>query len=356
MSYNRGKNWKKKKTSLSKKEFTHKMIDKKLNSLFGEFDWKKVYSKPEEGVDRVEYFLESDKEYSKVFKNMLKNKKDITTFLKTLKRNEDKNYKRLYYNILDCYFYGPYSQLGNQSKWWYKEFHKWISEFQEYKKHDLDVFYRSMSKSEFLKQLEKGVKGMSWSTSLSNVLRFVNLSFDGMKSKEDMVIVGSVFDNSQFIDFTDREGRNPLGLLNEKEKEVWVKRNEKPLRTWVVGTYTYDDYINSCNYNEIFTPEVQEEFSNVMKKTNNFGNEWTKKICESVFFDLSDEKMSSNKLWMNDVPKLVRKMSKDKWFSSLNVQSILDGLKGWSDLYIKYNKENKYIDVQHGHSVNLNLV
>ena len=303
MSYNKGKNYQKKLNKLNQSNHNKSLSrEEKVRITMGNPNSKK-WSKPDEGLSREEiqqFFLEGELEFMKVIKSM--KKRSFLMTLLELSRKEPINYSR----VVQYFLFEPYRKLGNKSKVWFNEFYEFVSNLplNSNRSNEILPLYRVMTKSEFMKTLDEGVQNPSWTLELVDSITFLKKNL--LTMDENIVLIKSIFSSSEVCYLP--EDRTEL------ESEVWVRKGSKSKRTFVVGEYTKEQLLTGYETTE----DVKEKLSklgHLISGSNGFGDEETWGELESSMSSSHDDVIY--KLIDSDLPKLVRKMKRDRFMGSL---------------------------------------
>lgn len=329
MSYNRGKKRNKKRNKMFvpknqqygmmvKHEQKKKSIQKKVESLFGNFEVdleKLFFSKGWNEFDlqkRTKLFNEGEKEWEKKFEIMLNNKEKINKLFHELNYSPSLlgQGKQIYNNLVTLNFYNPYELYGNKTKSWFNDFYDWVSELEIPKvfngNNGVKLLFRVMEKSEFLNQLENGVQSLSWSPDVTNSSMWIRKHFLSKPNSENdkMMIVCGMFHQEQIIL---KKSDNNLSVSKE-EDEYWIRKGEKPLQTFHLGEYTWEEFVKP--YNEEVILKKLDEYRNLFSNTNGFVGDKTE--CMKILNETSNvnKHIITHRLFGTEVEKLTRKVMK----------------------------------------------
>jgi len=329
MSYNRGKKRNKKRNKMFvpknqqygmmvKHQQKKNSIQKKVDSLFGNFEVdleKLFFSKGWNEFDlqkRTKLFNEGEKEWEKKFEIMMNNKEKINKLFHELNYSPSLlgQGKQIYNNLVTLNFYNPYELYGNKTKSWFNDFYDWVSELEIPKvfngNNGVKLLFRVMEKSEFLNQLENGVQSLSWSPDITNSSMWIRKHFLSKPNSENdkMMIVCGMFHQEQIIL---KKSDNNLSVSKE-EDEYWIRKGEKPLQTFHLGEYTWEEFIKP--YNEEVILKKLDEYRNLFSNTNGFVGGKTE--CMKILNETSNDNkhIISHRLFGTEVEKLTRKVMK----------------------------------------------
>ena len=329
MSYNRGKKRNKKRNKMFvpknqqygmmvKHQQKKNSIQKKVDSLFGNFEVdleKLFFSKGWNEFDlqkRTKLFNEGEKEWEKKFEIMMNNKEKINKLFHELNYSPSLlgQGKQIYNNLVTLNFYNPYELYGNKTKSWFNDFYDWVSELEIPKvfkgNNGVKLLFRVMEKSEFLNQLENGVQSLSWSPDITNLSMWIRKHFLSKPNSENdkMMIVCGMFHQEQIIL---KKSDNNLSVSKE-EDEYWIRKGEKPLQTFHLGEYTWEEFIKP--YNEEVILKKLDEYRNLFSNTNGFVGDKTE--CMKILNETSNDNkhIISHRLFGTEVEKLTRKVMK----------------------------------------------
>ena len=329
MSYNRGKKRNKKRNKMFvpknqqygmmvKHEQKKKSIQKKVESLFGNFEVdleKLFFSKGWNEFDlqkRTKLFNEGEKEWEKKFEIMLNNKEKINKLFHELNYSPSLlgQGKQIYNNLVTLNFYNPYELYGNKTKSWFNDFYDWVSELEIPKvfngNNGVKLLFRVMEKSEFLNQLENGVQSLSWSPDVTNSSMWIRKHFLSKPNSENdkMMIVCGMFHQEQIIL---KKSDNNLSVSKE-EDEYWIRKGEKPLQTFHLGEYTWEEFVKP--YNEEVILKKLDEYRNLFSNTNGFVGDKTEYMKILNETSNVNKHIITHRLFGTEVEKLTRKVMK----------------------------------------------
>lgn len=331
MSYNRGKKRNKKRNKMFvpknqqygmmvKHQQKLNSIQKKVDSLFGNHEVdidKLLFSKGWKEYDlqkRTKLHNEGEKEWEKKFEVMMNNKEKINELFHDLNYNPSLlgQGKQIYNDIVSLNFYNPYELYGNKTKSWFNDFFDWVSELEIPKvfkgKDGVKLLFRVMEKSEFLNQKEYGVQSLSWSPDIVNTSMWIRKHFFSKPNSENdkMMVVCGLFHQEQIIL---KKSDNDL-TISDDEDEYWVRKGVKPLQTFHLGEYTWEEFMKP--YNKEVVLKKLDEYRNLFSNTNGFVGGETE--CIKILDENSNDKkhIISYRLFGTEVEKLKRKVMKSR--------------------------------------------
>ena len=270
--------------------------------------------------DTLTRFKEGEIEFLKIIHSL--NKTEILNELFKLHTSNPNTYK----TIVEIFIFFPYQKFGNQKKTWFPKFYENISklpQISERNEQKIIPLYRAMTKSEFITSLSDGVQTPSWTSELKIVPTFI---YNNLLTMNDNVVLVKSFFNENDICFI------PSDLTNT-EKEVWVRKGSKPVRTFCVGEYNKSHYLSKFDLNKIDNEKLNKITENRIL-TNGFGTEESESIINLISTQNSDDVIF--KLTNYDLPKLNRKISKDKKLNSIS--------KLLENVYTSLNKSIEYYE------------
>lgn len=325
MSYNKGKNYlKKQKKNQSINNNKSLNPFQRIQKMFGNPNidkWMGIKDVSNSVENTLKFILEGEKEFQKVIKSF---KKDyLLDKLQNLRRNNPE----MYTMIVEVFLFLPYKKVGNKSKVWFNDFYEFISKLPQtvsISKNELVPVYRVMTKSEFMKSLDEGVQNPSWTLDLGLVMRFLKKNL--LTMDENIVLVKSLFTS-------DEVGYSPT-IITEGESEVWIRKGSKSIRTFVIGEYTKSQYLTQFDDSKM-NDEKLSSFRKIMSGSNGYGTDLSDNIREGMLSGSHDDVLY--KFTNDDLPKLVRKVKKDKVTQSLGEFS--DFLETNIERYINSYKE-----------------
>ena len=329
-------------------------VDKRVDELFGnnEIDINKMMFRDGwdemNSVKRRETFKEGELEWEKKFRIMLNNKDEINKLFNFLVTEPSLMGQGLevFRNIVKLNFYHPYELYGNKTKWWFSELYDWVSELKVpvIGTQGIQILFRVMEKNEFLNQLDNGVQGISWSPDFTNCGMWIRKHFWSVPNSENdkMVIVGSVFKPTDVIMKVNQNDNT----LSDSESEFWVKKNVKPLQTFTLGEYGYDDFIGPMNKQKI--EEKMKDIRTHYKETNGFIGTETKE--KQFIVDNTDETKHTIglRLFGKEIPNLKKKIMKCKLVNQqrkINNSLFIEKMENQLNYYIESSSkilENHY--------------
>ena len=303
MSYNKGKNYlKKQKKNQSINNNKSLNPFQKIQKMFGNPNTDKFFGIGGKSTENtLKFILEGEKEFQKVIKSL---KKDyLLEKLQNLRRINPE----MYTMVVEVFLFTPYKKFGNKSKVWFNDFYEFISKLPETEtisKNELVPVYRVMTKSEFMKNLNQGVQNPSWTLDLGIVMRFLKKNL--LTMDENIVVVKSIFTSDE-VSFS------PTTVI-EGESEVWIRTGSKSIRTFVIGEYTKSQYLTQFDYSKMNDDKLSS-FREIMSGSNGYGSDSTDNLRESMLSGSHDDVLY--KFTNDDLPKLVRKVKRDKVIQSL---------------------------------------
>jgi len=123
---------------------------------------------------------------------------------------------------------------------------------------------------------------------------------------ENIVVVKSIFTSDE-VSFS------PTTVI-EGESEVWIRKGSKSIRTFVIGEYTKSQYLTQFDYSKMNDDKLSS-FREIMSGSNGYGSDSTDNLRESMLSGSHDDVLY--KFTNDDLPKLVRKVKRDKVIQSL---------------------------------------
>ena len=161
-----------------------------------------------------------------------------------------------------------------------------------------------MTKSEFMKTLDEGVQNPSWTLELVDSITFLKKNL--LTMDENIVLIKSIFSSSEVCYLPENR--------EELESEVWVRKGSKSKRTFVVGEYTKEQFLTGYEPTE----DIEEKLSKLghfVSGSNGVGDVETWDEVQSFMSSSHDDVLY--KLIDSDLPKLLRKMKRDRVMGSL---------------------------------------
>lgn len=294
--------------------------------LFGNPNIEKFINltKPSSSEETLKRFEEGEYEFLKILYSL----RNPNIFNELCKLHE--SHPNTYKSIIEIFLFLPYQKFGNKTKSWFPFFYDTISALPYKNKsnnHKLLPLYRAMTESEFIYSREDGVQTPSWSSDLNVISTFINNNLLTMNDR--VVLVQSIYDENDICFI-------PSNLTNT-EKEVWVRKGSKSFRTFVVGVYDKSDYLSKYNKNKL-TDEKLLKLKQIMSGSNGFGTEESDSIKRELITSKTDDII--NKLANVDLPKLGRKISKDK--KLIHCPNILDQLNNGIEKSLSYYQNFSY--------------
>ncbi len=289
MSYNRGK----KKFKKNKQNGNNLSPYERILKMFGNPNMDILHFKGK-GTCSTDESFELHKSGEREFGKIINSFKKPYVLDKLIKiKSLDLKY---YDSILKVFVVGPYVTYGNKFKSWFNEFYEFVSKLPindgDGNEETFIPLYRVMYKSEFHKMLKEGVQNPSWSIDIKNNPRFIKSNLLSNPS-EEVVCVYSLFKTEQILHLS----------VGKDEGEQWVRKGSIPHKTWVLGEY---------NYSQFKTGFVDTDFENLRKiqiGTNGYGTDEIGDNWGNVSGSHDD---INYKFLTMDIPKLSRKVSKDK--------------------------------------------
>ena len=294
--------------------------------LFGNPDVQKFTSLtiPSSSEDTLKRFEEGEKEFYKILNSI----RNISIFNELLKLYQ--THPNTYKYIVELFLFLPYQKFGNKTKPWFPFFYDTISML-PYKNnsnnHKLVTLYRAMTESEFNCSLDGGVQTPSWSSDLNVVYTFIYNNLLTMNDK--VVLVQSTYSEDD-ICFT------PSNLTNI-EKEVWVRKGSKAFKTFVIGIYDKSDYLSKFHKNKL-TNEKLLKLKQIMSGSNGYGTVESDSIKRELANTQTDNII--DKLIKVDLPKLGRKVSKDKKLT--NFPTVVEQIQSELGKSVSFYENFKY--------------
>ena len=338
MSYNRGKK-KFKKNKQNQKGNNLSLMDR-VEKMFGNPDLKVMYlGKKKHNLSDEETKERHDlgnKEFQKII-NSIKTKKYIKDKLLKIYSNDYVLYKK----IVKYFLYYPYFDFGNKHQEWFDYFYDFISELPglgELVKNPnpspigIPVF-RSMLKSEFEKMLENGVQHPSFTGNISTLPKFIKQQT--LTSDEEVVVVGCFIKEEDIILDPTIDDQN-FG----NEYEYWIRKNTKPIRTNVIGTYNKEHLLTTFNDPKNISSLI-ERYKEVYINSNGFVDKTqVRNEVENHFNENSDDILL--KFGKKDLPKLITKWINDKKLNSMSndmMNQLIGLINDWlSNKEVTFNK------------------
>jgi len=287
----------------------------KIKRMFGNPNIDKFLKLTENGSTELTLnrFLEGEKEFQKVIKSFKKNY--ISKKLEKL----NKTNPELYTIVLEVFLFTPYKKFGNKSKVWFQDFYEFISKLpktQTLPENNIISLYRVMTKSEFLKSLENGVQNPSWTLDLGIVMKFVKKNL--LTMDENIIVVKSIF-------LTSEVSYSPSDITSG-ESEIWIRKGSKSIRTFVIGEYNKTQYLTQFDNTKIHDEKLSS-LREIMSGSNGFGTNESTELRNSMLSESHDDVLY--KFTKYDLPKLVRKLKKDRVTKSIgDLNSLLQDILG----------------------------
>ena len=323
----KNRNTKKFKKSINKKNHkpnksTYSIQIRRFLKLFGNPQIEKLMLLNEYNLseDTLTRFKEGEIEFHKIIHSL--NKKEVLNELFKLHTSNPNTYKK----IVEIFIFLPYQKFGNRKKTWFPNFYENISKFQQIRETNeqkIIPLYRAMTKSEFITSLSDGVQTPSWTSELKNIPTFI---YNNLLTMNDNVVLIKSFFNENDICFI------PSDFTNT-EKEVWVRKGSKPVRTFCVGEYNKSHYLSMFDLNKI-----DNETLNKLTEDRILTNGFCTEECQSIINEITTQNSNDIifKLSNFDLPKLNRKISKDKKLNSIS--------KLLENVYTSLNKSIEYYE------------
>ena len=275
----------------------------KIERMFGNPNIDKFLKLTENGTTELTLnrFLEGEKEFQKVIKSFKKN-----YILKKLEKLNKTN-PDLYTMVLEVFLFTPYKKFGNKSKSWFQDFYEFISKLpktQTIPENNIISLYRVMTKSEFLKSLENGVQNPSWTLDLGIIMKFVKKNL--LTMNENIVVVKSIFSSSE-VSYSPSD-------ITSGESEIWIRKGSKSIKTFVIGEYNKTQYLTQFDDTKIHVEKLSS-LREIMSGSNGFGTNESEELRNSMLSESHDDVLY--KFTKYDLPKLVRKLKKDRITKSI---------------------------------------
>ena len=278
-------------------------VFQRINQMFGNPNIDKFSKLTENGSTELilNRFLEGEKEFQKVIKSFKKN-----YIIKNLEKLNKTN-PGLYTMVLEVFLFTPYKNFGNKSKVWFQDFYEFVSKLpktQTIPENNIVSLYRVMTKSEFLKSLENGVQNPSWTLDLGMVMKFVKKNL--LTMDENIIVVKSIFSTSE-VSYSPSD-------ITSGESEIWIRKGSKSIRTFVIGEYNKTQYLTQFDDTKIHDEKLSS-LREIMSGSNGFGTNESEELRNSMLSESHDDVLY--KFTKYDLPKLVRKLKKDRVIKSI---------------------------------------
>lgn len=278
-------------------------LSQRINQMFGKPEIEKfddlISNNSTENT--INNFNEGENEFLKVIESL---KKEYV--LKSLE-NLNKNNPEMYTKIVEQYLFNPYVKFGNRSKVWFNEFYEFISKLPNtvtIPKNEIVPLYRVMTKSEFLLSLEEGVQNPSWTLDLGITMNFVKKNL--LTMDENIVVVKSLFSTDE-VSFSPTE-------FTIGESEIWIRKGSKSIRTFMIGEYTKSQFLTQFDDSKLSETKLSS-FREITIGLNGYNSNESIHLWKSMISGSFDDVLY--KFTKYDLPKLVRKLKKDRFINSL---------------------------------------
>jgi hypothetical protein len=295
----------------------------RFHKLFGSPNLEKFISITEEDstFETLKRFKEGENEFLKIINSL--NKTEVFNELTNLQKYNTKTYNE----IVEVFIFFPYQKFGNRMKIWFSNFYDIISKLPEINNlnnQQLIPLYRAMTLKEFIYSKKNGVQTPSWSSDLALVPTFVKNNL--LTMNDNVVLVKSLFlkDDICFI---------PSDLANN-EKEVWVRKGANPFRTFILGEYNINHYLSKFDKNKIDEKKFNK-LKELMSSSNGYKTKEADLIKSESILNQTDDIIY--KITKVDIPKLSRKISKDKKLSQYPIvlKTLLDDVSESQNIFNK---------------------